>query len=231
MTCAGSSTARAGRARARPAGFDGQQFTPREENPTSHSGPHFYAAQVFSDAPGGRVIMIGWLAGPHYPGMPFSQGMSVPLELSLRGTPQGARLCFYPVRELEALRAATVSARDLSLEQANRLLGEAGELLDVELTLRPQGPLALDVRGRPLAYDPAAGELSFEGSRASLPPAPGPLRLRVLVDRSVTEVFAQDGLAAFAAVTVFEDPSRPLRLEGRAEVEEIKIHALRSMWP
>jgi len=210
--------------------FDGQRFSAREENPLAHSGPHFYAAQIFSNAPDGRIIMIGWLAGPDYPEMPFGQGMSVPLELSLRSTPGGTRLCFFPVRELTGLRAGTVTGAGLSLEEANRLLASAAELLDVELTLRPEGPLALDVRGHTVAYDPAGRVVSFAGSSARLPDDAGLLRLRVLVDRSVTEVFAQDGLAAFSAITIFADPHQPLRLEGQAAVEEIKIHTLRSTW-
>ncbi len=52
--------------------FDGAHFTVLQENLHSHSGPHFYAAQVFSDAPEQRRIMIGWMAGPQFPDMPFS---------------------------------------------------------------------------------------------------------------------------------------------------------------
>jgi fructan beta-fructosidase len=213
--------------------FDGERFTQWEENQTAHYGPHFYAPQVFSDAPGGRAIMLGWLSGAQYPGMPFSQGMTVPLELSLRSTPLGARLCFYPARELEALRQGTISGAGLSLGGANELLAGAGELLDVELVLRPDGPLALDVRGHPVDYDPGAHAVGFAGSQAILPPGPETLRLRVLVDRAVTEVFADDGLAAFSAMTLPGDPGapiQPLRLEGNGMVEQIQIHTLRPAW-
>ncbi len=64
--------------------FDGKTFTPEMQPIPAHAGPSFYAAQIFSHAPDPRHIMIGWLQGANYPGMPFSQGMTVPLELKLR---------------------------------------------------------------------------------------------------------------------------------------------------
>jgi fructan beta-fructosidase len=211
--------------------FDGRVFTPTGENPTAHCGPNFYAAQIFSNSPDGRLIMIGWLANAVYPGMPFSQGMSVPLELSLCSTPAGPRLCFYPVRELNNLRAQSSGAGRLSLSAANDLLARAdSELLDVELLLSAQETFTLDVRGFPVSYQPEKREISFAGRSAVLPEGLETLELRVLVDRSVTEVFAGRGLAAFSAGTLFTNPAAPLRLEGPAQVERITVHRLKSIW-
>jgi len=213
--------------------FDGRSFTTEEMTATSHYGPHFYAAQVFSHAPAGRVIMVGWMSGAHFPDMPFSQAMTVPLELTLRRTPEGHRLCYWPVKELEVLRSAKMQGSRLTAEAANNLLAQANhELLDVELALRARGdlPVKLNVRGHPITWDPAASTLTFAGVTAPLPGKTRRLSLRVLVDRSVTEVFADQGAAAFASLTVFEDPALPLRLEGPAAVEEMAVYPLRSIW-
>ncbi len=70
--------------------FDGECFSPISDPIQAHLGPNFYAAQTFSNAPDERRIMLGWLAGADYPGMPFSQGMTVPLELSLRSAGEGS---------------------------------------------------------------------------------------------------------------------------------------------
>jgi fructan beta-fructosidase len=211
--------------------FDGGIFTAREENITAHAGPQFYAAQTFSDTPDGRVILMGWMAGADFPGMPFSQAMTVPLELSLRRTPDGTRLCFNPVRELEALRADSASAGPLDFAGANHFLAEHdSQLLDLQLALEPGGPLALDIRGHRLTYDPAARALTFAGSSAVLPGFSGPLTLRVLVDRSVTEIFANAGLAAFSAMTIFADPGQPVRLEGQGSAANISVQPLRGIW-
>src|SRR5262249_16899023 len=65
--------------------FDGANFRPESPKLTGHRGRGFYAAQTFSDEPGGRVVQIGWLQTAT-PGMPFNQGMSLPMVLGLRTT-------------------------------------------------------------------------------------------------------------------------------------------------
>ena len=213
--------------------FNGKKFIPAMETAQAHYGPHFYAAQVFNHAPGGRVIMMGWLSGPPYPGMPFSQGMTVPLELSLRRFSSGLRLCFYPVEELSRLRTGHTSGRELDLASANRLLANVpGELLDIELTLRPAGqaPVRLSIGEEAIIYDPSHHELTFAGQTARLDPVPGDLALRILVDRSVVEVFANQGEAAFSAITLFPAGKPSLLLDGSLTLPSLTLHALRSIW-
>ena len=88
--------------------FDGKTFTPETPKLKGHRGQGFYAAQTFSDIPvkDGRRIQIGWLQ-TETKGMPFNQGMSLPHELRLTQTPEGPRLTFTPVKELESLRKTT----------------------------------------------------------------------------------------------------------------------------
>src|SRR5437588_541892 len=64
---------------------------------------NYYAAQTFSNAPGGRRIQIGWGQGITFPGMPFNQQMAFPCELMLRTTPDGVYLFAEPVQEIEKL--------------------------------------------------------------------------------------------------------------------------------
>lgn len=213
--------------------FDGRHFSAETPPLPAHFGPHFYAAQTFSNVPDGRRIMIGWLNGAAYPNMPFSQGMSVPLELGLRSTPDGARLCFNPVKELEELRLACISGTDLNLEQANQLLGQAqGELFDLSLSLlaEGQGMVTLEVSGQRVVWNPEVSEIEFCGCKAPLPGVGRELELRLLVDRSVMEVFADFGSAAFASMTLFEDDQRRFSLAGAVRVRSLSLHPLRSIW-
>lgn len=77
--------------------FDGTRFT--AETPASGKliqdyGANFYAAQTWHDVPSddGRRIQVGWMANASYPGMPFNQQMSFPVELTLQSTPNGIRM-------------------------------------------------------------------------------------------------------------------------------------------
>ena len=214
-------------------GFDGKKFSPGIAPAQAHYGPHFYAAQAFNHAPDGRVIMIGWLSGPLYPEMPFSQGMTVPLELSLHRFGQGFRLCFYPVEELAQLRTGSVKGSALDVEAANRLLAAArGELFDIELTLKAanRSPVQLKIGDERIAYDPGDRTITFAGQTAQLEPAGEEVSLRILVDRSVLEVFANRGEAAFSAITLLPNGRPEMRLEGSLTISSMAIHTLRSIW-
>ena len=161
-----------------------------------HRGRGFYAAQTFSHEPHGRVVQIGWLQTAT-PGMPFNQGMSLPLELGLRSTPDGPRLTWPPVEELKALRArkilnktGTIGPGDSSrtgakgelIELSRRIRHRYEERVDAERPGhcdRPRCWQTRDPRGRSGGAGPRIGEKQ---------------RLVIYADRTCLEVFASDGL-------------------------------------
>ena len=212
--------------------FDGKTFAPHGAVQPAHGGPHFYAAQIFSHAPQGRRIMLGWLRDATYPGMPFGNGMSVPLELSLRRVSGETRLCFYPVKEFDELRIATKSGENITVDQANKILEKSNDdLMDIDILLTPlnRNPFILDIRGHPILFNPSAKQVTFAGKTLPCQPDSGKLHLRVLVDRSVTEVFADHGWGAFASMTIFTD-LRPIHLGGDVSIDRLTIHQLKSIW-
>ena len=81
--------------------FDGQAFhvTSGKDKLQVWYG-NFYAAQSFSNTPDHRRIQIGWANGVTFPGMPFNQQMTIPVELTLRSSDDGLRLFAEPVQEL-----------------------------------------------------------------------------------------------------------------------------------
>lgn len=215
--------------------FDGRVFTPETPMLNGHLGPHFYAAQTFANAPDGRVIMIGWLAGAVYPGMPFSQGMTVPLDVSLRATGEGPRLAFLPVPELNTLWRSGITLEAPSLARANAALADAAtELLDVslDLALTRESVVTLDLRGLAVTCDVAGGTLIAAGITAALPLQDGTLSLRALLDRGVLELFAGDGLVALSLGGVFPKPGAPIRLDirGPGRVRRLAIAELSPIW-
>lgn len=214
--------------------FDCERFIPLGDPLPAHRGPHFYAAQVFSNAPGGRIILIGWLIGAAYPGMPFSQGMTLPLELSLRRTSQGIRLYFNPVPELNELRTRKHAWERLSAPHANHVLSALpGDLLDITLVfgVHDEHPFSLDIGDQQLLYDPQSQQVSFAGSAGQLSGEPATLKLRLLLDRSVVEVFVQDGELAFAAKTLFHPGCPRLEVHSQGTVKSLEVFPLKSIWP
>jgi sucrose-6-phosphate hydrolase SacC (GH32 family) len=224
--------------------FDGRTFIPETPKLKGHLGQGFYAAQTFSDVPAadGRRIMIGWLRAPS-PGMPFNQAMSLPLELRLTSTEAGPRLTWAPARELETLRATSQKFGPMELKPGDDpLRGVSGELLEVRAELTPAAAgaaaaaansrVTFTIRGVPLAYDAASQELSVAGHRAPAPLRDGKLRLIILADRTVFEVFAADGLA-YVPVPVIpkaDDKGVSLSVTSPVQVQSIEVHALKSAW-
>lgn len=218
--------------------FDGRVFTPQTEVLRAESGANGYAAQTWSDVPeeDGRRIQISWMSGGKYPAMPFNQQMSIPVELSLRTFSEGVRLCRWPVRELDGLRAWQHVWKDESLTEGHDLIpGTAGELFDVHLDLDPGTAQAVGVwvRGLELCCDLQQGTISFQGKSAPLPRRDGRVLLRLLVDRTSLEVFADQGQVSMSFCFLPEAADHPLAFYakgGTARVLSLTVHELRSAW-
>lgn len=215
--------------------FDGEQFTPETGFIKGLSGPNFYAAQTFSDAPGSRRILLGWLQSAVYPGMPFTQGITIPTEMTLRRTSEGLKMFFNPVREIEKLRRHTKEAKNLSIADANACFAkDSGELLDFDLTVSGSGSddFTLSVRGNDIKWDAKSSELSCRGTKTKLTPMNGAIRIRVLVDRCVLELFLNDGVTGMTfSGNVFtnKDPVK-LTANTNTRVQSLRISELKSIW-
>ncbi|MFN8654376.1 MAG: glycoside hydrolase family 32 protein [Gemmatimonadales bacterium] len=196
--------------------FDGTRFV--NDNPDSLTlwvdyGKDFYATTSYSDIPAsdGRRIWIGWISNWEYaneePTVAWRGGQSMPREVTLRRTPDGLRLVQRPVRELAARRSRTA----LTIAGPTRLPGAAEFSLQVPRgTWREAGLRLFNARGEAVTLgvtsEPLAvfvdrsrarvGETSgkYGGRHGGAIRWPGDtLTLRVLYDRSVVEIFVNDG--------------------------------------
>ncbi|MDJ0365854.1 glycoside hydrolase family 32 protein [Hymenobacter sp. H14-R3] len=186
-------------------------------------GKDFFAGVTFNDAPGGRRILVGWTNNWAYardvPTGPAWRGsFAVPRELSLRRTPQGLVLNQLPVPELRQRGKQALSVPKLTLKPgpAGYEVPFRGEAYEVELTLTPGtaktvtlNVLQSEAECTALRYDVARQELTLDRTQSGnvgfnplfastvetvrVPLQNGQLQLRVLVDKSVVEVFAQNG--------------------------------------
>ncbi len=237
--------------------YEDHRFVPETEGILDVGG-HFYAPQsMFDDR--GRRLMWGWLwegrddeavkeAG--WAGM-----MSLPRVVSL--LPDGT-LATEPVPELQCLRGEHRRITDVEVvsESAGLLEGVAGDCLEIAAELLPGDAEAcgLKVRCSPdgaeattIVYDRRAATLTLDCERSSLdveidrpthaaalPLAPGELlRLRIFLDRSVVEVFANGRVSLTDRVY----PSRPdsLGVEpfargGRATLTSLDAWQMRPIW-
>ncbi len=228
--------------------FDGRRFTPQVGPLQADWGGNYYAVQTYyvepassrsaSTAPDSRRIQIAWMRGGTYPQMPFNQQMSFPCELKLQTFPEGPRLTRMPVKEIQSLRDQTHTWSRVTVKPGiTDLLSEvSGDLLDIDLELAAAEAslVALDIRGASIQYLPAKRMLTCLGKAAEVPEGNKALRLRVLVDRTSIEVFANDGRLVMTSCFLPERdrPSLGIHTEGGpASITSLVVHRLRSAWP
>lgn len=180
------------------------------------AGGHFYAPQKLIDAQG-RRIMFGWLrearSGDEQIEAGWSGVMSLPRILRL--SPEGD-LAVTPAAEVDALRqdATHIAGVDVHPDDRQLLTDVKGEGLEIEASFMANDAalFGLRVRCSPdddeytvIAYDAETQRLIIDATHSTLnPKARGEirsaqlaldedeLRLRIYLDRSVLEVFANE---------------------------------------
>jgi len=237
--------------------FDGNVFS---SDGKAYWGDHgfrcFYAAQVFNDAPNGRVVQIGWMKDKGDKerknlflanNMPFNQQMGFPTELTLRSTPEGIRLYRWPIKEIEGLYTKTHSFKDLTPEAANKALADIKpELIDlsIELELGDQDMVELNVRGLKIVYggmkeyrrrDRQKAQVkcfAFGEHKVPAPIVDGKVKLRALVDRTALEMFANGGAAVSTSYAVPDSDNRSISISAKpnVKVNSLVVTELKSAW-
>ena len=219
-------------------GWSGERFTPGAEGQADF-GPSFYAGKSF-ECPRGRRILWGWLREAREQQAQLDAGwsgvMSLPRALSM--LPEG-RLGCEPAEEVRRLRGESLSHPGGDLRAGDEaVLAMEDDCLEVdaELAPAPGARVTVAVRCSPdceertdVYFDGREGRFGIDTTRSSLDPSAHtrdsggllslrpdePLRLRVFVDRSVVEVFANGR----ACVTERVYPARPDSTGVRIAVE------------
>ena len=165
--------------------------------------------------------MIGWMNNWQYanqvPTSPWRSAMSVPREVGLRTVDGRPQLVQQPVASLDTLETGQRQTESNTTITGERTLTKRGDVLDIRATLRPGSASRMGLKvltnangdETVVSYDVAAGTLSIDRTKSGAAAAAlagfpgvhsapvalrdGRLNLRILVDRSLVEVFAQDG--------------------------------------
>jgi sucrose-6-phosphate hydrolase SacC (GH32 family) len=235
--------------------FDGTTFV-NENSPDRtlwvEHGKDFYATTSFADIPptDGRRIWMAWISNWLYanlePTVTWRGAQSVPRELALRRLPEGIRLVQAPIAELKTLRTTAAPATgaaagpmpgsaDIEIDLTRgewrdagfRLSNAAGEAVIVGVNANPL-ELFVDRRSsRSTSFHEA-----YPGRHA------GPVRwrndtiqLRVLFDRSVLEVFANDGESIITDRVYPTQPFDRIELLPDGRSVAARVWEMRSVWP
>jgi sucrose-6-phosphate hydrolase SacC (GH32 family) len=221
--------------------FDGPEFKP--DNNEFQAVPsdycrEFYAGQTFNNMSDGRRVQIAWLRDGKYPGMPFNQQLSFPTTLTLHRAPNGLRLHRLPVKEIELLRDKTARSTDATIDGSGMKLNElSGDLLDINaiIEIGQAKRITWRIRGQSITFDAVANTLSCLNATAPLKPIEGRITLRMLIDRTSIEVFANDGEVSlsgcyFSAEEAVTEPPTIIAEGGAARMVSCEGYTLRSAW-
>jgi len=170
-------------------------------------GKYGHGGEVFAPesllTPDGRRVMWAWLFAQTQRRISenWHEVMSLPRELSL---PEDGVLRIKPLRELEQLRYNPVSEKDLIVEDGTfyRLKNISGDAIEMMVTIKQGDAKRYGVRvlcdkdngkGLDLVVEPARKILRLGEITAPLElKSDEDIQLRIFIDRSVVEVFANE---------------------------------------
>ena len=234
------------------------RFTPESVHRLDHGLRHFYAPQTFSD-PAGRRLAFGWAQEARSEQAVLRAGWSGALSLprQLSEGPSG-RLLQRPVEEVTRLRRHLhrVTPGPLVLGERAQLHPGPANQLDVELRVRLHDPATLVVLAvgcspdeeevTRLLLDASSGVLHLDRRRSSrdedldtvdlrCPLEVGPdgaVDLRVILDRSVLEIFT-GGRALTARIYPTRADAVGVHvavLAGRATLDQLDVWTMADCW-
>ncbi len=222
--------------------FDGATF---KKDTSQHSpayvdfGKDFYAGIVYNnlDHPQKKKVMIGWINnwtyGNQTPTTPWRSAMSLPRELSLSRTSSGLTLKQQPVR-LEKLRGEKINSieekilsnpfeltAELTEETSIKLITDAGDQLTLSYV---KGIFSIDRTKSKTDFNPDFSSIETY----SVPFYPPSIKIRIIIDQSIAEIFINDGLAVLTEQFYFHNQEFKIKTAGEVKITD--AYLLESVW-
>ena len=241
--------------------FDGTFFTADHDykQPTYLDfGKDFYAAVTYNNAPNNRKILVAWMNNWEYAneiptGNVWRGSYAIPRELSLIRSGNERKLIQQPVAEMNVLKQEAFSVENKQVEDSFDLTYK-GDAYQLEVIIDPGDARAAGLKllkGKNevtiIKYDNTLKQLQLDRSKsgnvnfhpkfasvekADLPLQDGVIKLNILVDRSVVEVFAYDGLVTISDLVFPLEKEGGIQLfseGGKANFKSVKIWAMKSV--
>ena len=220
--------------------FNGTTFSPETEMLRYNCKPwSMTAAQTYNNEPKGRRVSIGW-GHASFPGMPFTETFTFPMEMKLRSTPEGPRLHVLPIDELEKLYAKKHSFENIIIGEAlnEKLKNITSPLLHIKTTIEPENSrfFGININGYEIKYDVAMNTLRD----VFIPLQNRRLELEIIVDKTLIEVYVNGGRYYWfdkyedADLNNFElifiKGGDPLHQNPITLIKTLEIYELKSIW-
>jgi beta-fructofuranosidase len=199
-------------------------------------GSNFYAPNTML-VPDGRRIVWGWVNG-FKSGHGWNGCLTLPRELGLS---KGGQLRQEPAPELGKLRGKSVEWRNVPLSADTKPFNLPGtNAIEIELEIESNGAENIAIGFKSASTDSYAVDMSFEYSifklngleaPLSLAERKGNLNLRLFLDRSVLEVFANQTLCATKVISPLTgNATLEIRAKGQAKAKYVKAWPMNSIW-
>ncbi|MCQ6960747.1 glycoside hydrolase family 32 protein [Mucilaginibacter aquariorum] len=226
-------------------------------------GPDFYAVRSWIDTPEDTltrtwVAWIGsWLYAREIPTTPWKGGHTFPRTVSLSSFPEGVKLVQQPVEAIKELRTTHFQLTNkkvsgvLPLPKATAFNNTYELIAEIDLGTATEAGFTIAGNGDEktvLSYDVKSGRLTVDRSNSgnvSFSPAfPGSysadlnmenkkLKLHLLLDRSVVELFGNRGEVAITCQIFPSVQSKALSFyakNGKAVLTKLDVWQLKSIW-
>jgi fructan beta-fructosidase len=224
-------------------------------------GPDYYAAITYNHVPSGHSpILLGWANNWEYandiPTWPWKSAMALPRELSLKKEKNEWILLQQPGSELKKLRMKPTEFTNLTIIKTKMLSIKSQQFeMEAELIPSPDGISGVRLAVSEnnffvIAYNASTQKLFIDRSgctnnsfnkkfaalshyETSLAALKGKIKLHIFFDKSIVEVFANDGEVVMTAQLFPNEADNGIELFSEGGVSRfnlVKIWNIRSAW-
>ena len=199
-----------------------------------------YATQTFKQSyeGDGPFIQMAFMSPRNIPEreLTWSKQQSFPSELTLKTINGQVRLCRNPVDGIKQLRYESHFWKNTIINPGENPLADLdGDVLEIiaEIDLAKATGFVFKIRGESLTYNAKEQLLTIMGNQAKLLPADSKIKLRIIIDRSSIEVYADEGEVTFSNI-FYPDPSN-MKMElfstgGSVRINSMEAYRLQSIW-
>ena len=242
--------------------FNGEKFKADALNYPLYMdyGKDYYAGITYNNIPppDGRVIMMGWASCWNYANdIPTGNGWrglyAIPRELQLTSSSKGFRLMQNPIREFDSFKKVALSFRNIQVDSIFTIPFN-NDSYELDFTVEPgiskvAGIKILKNKGEEtvISYESSSkqllldrtksGNVEFNKSFPSVEKANvslhnGSLKVKVLVDKCIVEVFVNDGETTITDLVFPRENKGKIQLfseGGKAIFKSVKVWNIKSV--